>query len=292
MEQKVYIYLITNKINGHKYVGQTVNLHTRWNQHCGINNKSVLGKAINKYGKDNFKIEVIEETVASLSNDREVYWINYFNTYENKNDYNCHVGGKVQFGKYNPMFGLKGPACPVSKVTVGVAYMIRNDYIKNKKESIYTLSNKYGLSTTIISDIIRGRHWSVEFEKDVMRSLSGEDAASLSKDLCLLVYDSYKGGNTSTAELASKSGISCCTVLKICKGKHWSTEGLSDLIGETHTSAKITKEIAEELLMFYKNNGQSVQEVYDKYKNIYPVSYRTVQRVCFRKHWSTREILL
>jgi hypothetical protein len=289
MSNKVYIYLITNKINGHRYIGQTVNLRARWSQHSRETSTSVIGKAINKYGKDNFKLEVLEETVASLSNDREVYWIKHFNTYENKEDYNCHVGGDVQYGKYNPMFGLKGVSCPTSKVNIKVAYKIRADYIANKKESIYTLSDRYNLSTTVISEIVRGTHWAVKGEPDVMRGLSGEDRAILSKNMCLTVYNIYKAGKTSVKKIATKFGICGTTVLKICKGNHWSTEGLPDLVGKTHTSAKITKAMGEELLEFYKNNGQNVQETYDTYKNTYPISYRTTQRICFRKHWSTKE---
>ena len=70
------IYKITNLVNGKIYIGQTVqSLKKRFEQHCG-NKKSVLGRAIQKYGKENFYIETVEEcdTIEEL-NEREKFWI-------------------------------------------------------------------------------------------------------------------------------------------------------------------------------------------------------------------------
>lgn len=51
-----------------------------------------IHKAILKYGKDNFSLEVIEEVDASLLNERERYWIKYYGTYVN--GYNSTIGGQ------------------------------------------------------------------------------------------------------------------------------------------------------------------------------------------------------
>jgi group I intron endonuclease len=57
----MFVYLITNKINGKRYVGQTsVSIEQRWRQHkCDATkgNTKHLYKAIRKYGFENFEIK-------------------------------------------------------------------------------------------------------------------------------------------------------------------------------------------------------------------------------------------
>ena len=59
----MFVYLVTNKINGKKYVGQTSReLRVRWNRHClpySNRDNSYLYNAICKYGRDNFSIEPV-----------------------------------------------------------------------------------------------------------------------------------------------------------------------------------------------------------------------------------------
>lgn len=93
-----FIYKITNKINGKSYIGQTIqNVKERFYQHCATKCSQailnmVIHKAINKYGKSNFTIEVIEEVESTNLNDRERYWIRYYDSYNN--GYNSTEGGQ------------------------------------------------------------------------------------------------------------------------------------------------------------------------------------------------------
>lgn len=95
---KGFIYKITNKTNGKSYIGQTIqNVKERFYQHCATKcSQAVLNmtvhKAINKYGKSNFTIEVIEEVESTDLNDREKYWIKYYDSYNN--GYNSTKGGQ------------------------------------------------------------------------------------------------------------------------------------------------------------------------------------------------------
>ena len=95
---KGFIYKITNKINGKSYIGQTIqNVKERFYQHCATKCSQailnmVIHKAINKYGKSNFTIEVIEEVESTNLNDRERYWIKYYDSYNN--GYNSTKGGQ------------------------------------------------------------------------------------------------------------------------------------------------------------------------------------------------------
>ena len=93
-----FIYKITNKVNGKSYIGQTIqNVKERFYQHCATKCSQavlnmVIHKAITKYGKSNFTIEVIEEVESANLNDRERYWIRYYDSYNN--GYNSTEGGQ------------------------------------------------------------------------------------------------------------------------------------------------------------------------------------------------------
>lgn len=88
------IYKITNLINGHIYIGQSIDIERRWynHKHRHIHSKnSPLYQAFRKYGINNFQFEIIEECDISLLNEKEIYWIRYYNSF--KNGYNATIGG-------------------------------------------------------------------------------------------------------------------------------------------------------------------------------------------------------
>lgn len=58
------IYCITNKTNGHRYIGSSANMFGRWKRHekmlqKGTHHSAHLQRAWIKYGADNFKFSVI-----------------------------------------------------------------------------------------------------------------------------------------------------------------------------------------------------------------------------------------
>lgn len=91
------IYLIINKENGHKYVGQTTQpLNKRWQQHIQEANRmsaKPLHRAFRKYGVGKFTMKVIDECDESLLNEKEQYWIEQYNTFESTEGYNATSGG-------------------------------------------------------------------------------------------------------------------------------------------------------------------------------------------------------
>lgn len=98
------IYKITNKINGKIYIGKTEreNPEIRWQEHLRHANKLDLPlyRAINKYGKENFCFEVIEQCNNFQLDEREIYWIAYHNSYGEKG-YNCTGGGEGGIKDYH-----------------------------------------------------------------------------------------------------------------------------------------------------------------------------------------------
>lgn len=92
------IYKATNMVNGKVYIGLTTQgLKVRKRRHRGdaLSGKSnlVFHIAIRKYGWDNFKWEIIDTAErADELNDKEVYWISYYDSY--RNGYNSTLGGE------------------------------------------------------------------------------------------------------------------------------------------------------------------------------------------------------
>jgi len=77
------IYLIKRKDQKdqdkpHYYIGQSVDIFKRWNQHCDENSQ-FIDKAIQEYGFTEFEFSIIEEVSnESELNEREKYWINFY----------------------------------------------------------------------------------------------------------------------------------------------------------------------------------------------------------------------
>lgn len=96
-----YIYKITNQVNGKVYIGQTRNdIGIRWQQHknsstCpSANDYNVyLHVSMRKYGKNNFFVEKVEECKNEDLNEREIFWINYYQSFNNRYGYNLTLGG-------------------------------------------------------------------------------------------------------------------------------------------------------------------------------------------------------
>lgn len=90
-----YIYKVTHKTKHKVYIGQTIQKpEIRWRHHInavhykGEDNK--FHRALKKYGKDSFVWEIIEEVDNKLLDEREEYWITYFDSF--KNGYNSTPG--------------------------------------------------------------------------------------------------------------------------------------------------------------------------------------------------------
>ena len=89
-----FIYKLENKLNGKIYVGQTTRtVEERMKEHLRCT-ETYVERAIAKYGIGNFEVSVIEEcaTLEEL-NEREIYWISFYDCIRPKG-YNICTGGK------------------------------------------------------------------------------------------------------------------------------------------------------------------------------------------------------
>lgn len=104
----MWIYKITNNINGKVYIGQTIKpIKERFHRHItdAMTNKldTHFARAIRKYGPDNFIIETIDTASNQKElTEKEYYWIKYYNAVkegynETEAEYKC--GGNTYKSK-------------------------------------------------------------------------------------------------------------------------------------------------------------------------------------------------
>ena len=92
---RMYIYQITNLINGKIYIGQTNNIQKRWANHrCSNDPNMVIARALRKYGVDNFKFEILLRGLTpDEANQKEIEFIKEKNSLV-PYGYNVATGGK------------------------------------------------------------------------------------------------------------------------------------------------------------------------------------------------------
>ena len=102
----MWIYKITNSVNNKCYIGQSIRpVEQRFHRHLNDANKldTYLAKAIHKYGKDKFSIEVIDTAMNQEElNKKEQYWIRTYNSIEegyNETDALDKCGGNTYQSK-------------------------------------------------------------------------------------------------------------------------------------------------------------------------------------------------
>lgn len=85
------IYKITNLKNNLVYIGQTVNFGIRRRDHWSDKTNDDLHNDIQKLGREYFKFEIIEKCDVDQLDEREKYWIEYYDSYNM--GYNNTEGG-------------------------------------------------------------------------------------------------------------------------------------------------------------------------------------------------------
>lgn len=139
------IYKITNNVNQHCYIGQSINIESRWVHHKNFSksmNHYPLYLAFEKYGIENFTFEIIEECPIEKLNEREIYWIQYYNSYYD--GYNQTTGG--QEGNTNNII-------KISKEDILIIY----DLLQNTNIPQKIIAEQFGVGQDTISEINQGK---------------------------------------------------------------------------------------------------------------------------------------
>lgn len=158
------IYRITNKINGKSYIGQSIHIERRWEEHCKPSSSSLVSKAIHKYGKINFLFEILEECQIEDLDLLEQYWIKKENTIS-------------PFG-YNIALDTSSTHTTFYHFGIDIFENIVKD-IKETNLTFKDIAQKYCLNVSTISRINAGKIHILENESYPLRK-----AVSDTKNYC------------------------------------------------------------------------------------------------------------
>ena len=141
--------------NGKSYIGQSQNIFRRISEHNryaeqghGTHNLQLCEKAIQKYGLIQDFIILEENIPINKLDEKEAYWIKFYNTTNREKGYNITQGGDVS--------GKRGCFHPNSSFTEKELNEIYDLLINHPELSYIDISNKYGVSQMCIYRISKG----------------------------------------------------------------------------------------------------------------------------------------
>lgn len=203
------IYKITNTTNGKCYIGQSRDIQARWAKHLSAYKSSPeweLYRAFKKYGIAAFSFEVIEECAIEELNEREIYWIAQYDSFNN--GYNMTLGGE---------------ACNGTNDKAVYQYDLSGHFIKEYK-SAHEAARENSIQFTNICKVCRGERktaggfgWSYEKHDSIQpiktKRLGDGTVLQFTKD------GQFVAEYPTAAEADRVTGINRTTIGLVCKGK-------------------------------------------------------------------------
>ena len=221
------IYKHTNKSNGKAYIGLTKHSdpNKRWLNGAGYSPLFPFGRAIDKYGWDNFEHEIIESDIQTLeeANTREQYWISFYHAYVGDAEchgYNATPGGDSRENLGKPIYQLEPDTF----------------FIVQRWSSINTAANELGIDHRSIQRVCIGeyRHaggfcWCFEEEYSPNWQIREDHDKMAVIDLSNNVeYISINEASRVTGICNSSIGRVCRGEQQFAGGRKWKYKYMSD----------------------------------------------------------------
>ena len=229
------IYAIYNKEDGKIYIGQSVYVNRRISDH-----KRLLNKGLHKneylqrsYTKrpEQFEFKVLELCEKQELDDKEKYWISFFESDKRSNGYNIESGGhdgntwnddarERRSGYGNPMFGKNHTKVAVEKIrnkNRGRNNILIDSQVSDIKqrladgESETALADEYKVKTSTINKIFVCKNWEWIHPELNSRLLWLKENKNTERNRQLI--EEYKSGS-SVSEICKKHQYSECLVRK------------------------------------------------------------------------------
>lgn len=207
------IYKITNKINGKIYIGESKHPKQRFREHCQTHYKynSLIHRAIEKYGIENFDFEIIGwfEDWA----EKEKYYINFYRSLT-PYGYNIHPGGGEP-----PV--LKGKDNPNTVISQEIADQIIADLLEYSLP-LKTIVRKHKVTHYIVWHINKGHSW----KKDNLKYPLRPSEKELNEKRADMVKDLLKNSKLSQKEIGKRVGWNRSAITMINIGQNHFDENI------------------------------------------------------------------
>lgn len=270
------IYIITNDINSKVYIGQTKDVDDRFRQYCKTSNvnNSLIGKAIQEYGKEHFRIDVLERQVQNYD-EREIYWIKQYNSID-PNGYNILSGGS------NPplFYGEDSPQCKLDNA--GLENLKRD--LRDSKTPLSDLAKKYSISKRQVVRINEGISRASLIEIYPLRKVPNPSGALAEEDVDIIIellkYTYFFNG-----EIARRFGVECHTISDINSGSTHRRSNETYPIRTWKSSGIIvfTYEQVTEIIDLLRNTSLSLNKIAKMY-NVNVASVQGVNNGSYKKY--------
>lgn len=266
------IYIIRNKINDKVYIGQADFAWRRWGTHlrdAHSKPKTVIDKAIKKYGEKNFWYELLESQIQNYD-EKEIFWIKKYNS-QVPNGYNVAPGGKGTGSGINHVS---------SSINSQEILDLIIDDIKTGELPFEKIAKKYQIGFSVVQGINSGAYYHNEYLKYPIREyfLSNEK-------LKRLIYSLKYELDKSIQDIANEFDLCPSTVSEINTGK----ERTVNWVNYPIRIGKITNplyEKHEEIKELLLSTQLTFQEIARKYN----VAIGSIQAINVGKSWIDNNI--
>ena len=204
-----YIYCYTNKINGHKYIGQTSYPARRKSEHryaaftpSSEEYNLLFHKKLRQYGEENFSFEILEEIDSNdlkIVDNKESYWIEKMSSHvKTGKGYNLTLGGQG-LGRHKKI--------SEEKIRL-IVELLGNSQLTQK-----AIAEQVGVSQSTIININRGIGFQVPGVSYPVRQNGISD--NIKQGIAYLLINT----NKTRQQIADEMGVSLSTVKRIKSGE-------------------------------------------------------------------------
>lgn len=219
------IYKITNTVNDKVYIGQSINVSKRLTEHKYHLKKNThynraLQNSYKCHGIQSFTYELIEECNLDNIDERECYWIEFYDSIDRSKGYNFETGGNTnktvsqetkdkirntlkgtRLGKENPMFGTKLSEERKQQMKItnrGSSKLLNEADIREIKTALHLgimqsdLVDIFNVDVTTINKIAKAKHW--DWVLPQFNDCQSKKIKEIKKEKSIKAKEMYKQG--------------------------------------------------------------------------------------------------